>query len=147
MRQQKTRQSSKARLTGGPTNDANDSNWDGRPTVENCEFGNAWGGIAQRRKTRRSVEGWTGTHFYSYSYVPLLEKANVPFIKFHSKRHTAASLALADGESVKLVSEMLGHSDASITLNVYPHVLPTQHRERADRMGQLLAGAAGGAAW
>jgi integrase len=83
------------------------------------------------------------THFRSYSYMPLLTKAGLPFIKFHSTRHTAASLALADGESVKLVSEMLGHSDASITLNVYAHVLPTQHRKRADRMGELLTVAAG----
>ena len=83
------------------------------------------------------------THFRSYSYIPLLKRAGLPFIKFHSTRHTAASLALADGESVKQVSEMLGHSDASITLNVYAHVLPTQHRRRANRMGEMLTGAAG----
>jgi integrase len=83
------------------------------------------------------------THFRSYSYQPLLARAGVPFVKFHTTRHTAASLALADGESVKLVSEMLGHSNASITLNVYAHVLPTQHRARADRMGELLAVSAG----
>ena len=83
------------------------------------------------------------THFRKYSYLPLVEKAGLPFIKFHSLRHTAASLALADGENVKVVSEMLGHADASITLNVYAHVMPTQHRNRADRMGEMLTGTAG----
>jgi hypothetical protein len=113
-------------LTGANTYNGN-TGW----ATEGFMFRNSNGGPLRR------------THFRSYSYVPLLKKAELPFIKFHSTRHTAASLALADGESVKLVSEMLGHSDASITLNVYAHVLPTQHRKRADRMGQLLTGTAG----
>jgi integrase len=108
-------------------------------------------------RKRMLAKGWTDgyvfrnrrggpvyrNHFRTFSYKPLLERAGVPYIKFHTTRHTAASLALADGESVKLVSEMLGHANASITLNVYAHVLPTQHRARANRMGEMLGTAAG----
>lgn len=43
---------------------------------------------------------------------------------FHSLRHTHATWLLLSGVDIKTVSERLGHSDASITLKVYAHVLP-----------------------
>lgn len=49
-------------------------------------------------------------------------------IRLHDLRHTAASLMLADGVPVKIVQEMLGHSDPSITLAIYTHTTDAQHR-------------------
>ncbi|QIY57824.1 tyrosine-type recombinase/integrase [Streptomyces sp. RPA4-5] len=56
----------------------------------------------------------------------------------HALRHFYASVLLDAGESVKAVSEYLGHSDPAMTLRVYAHLIPTS-RERARRaVDQLL---------
>ena len=65
------------------------------------------------------------------SYVPLLARAGVPKIRFHDLRHTAATLMLAQGVHYKIASEMLGHSQSSITMDLYSHVSPTMQREAA----------------
>jgi integrase len=48
----------------------------------------------------------------------------LPVIRLHDLRHTHATLLLAAGEPVKVVSERLGHASATITLTVYQHVHP-----------------------
>ncbi len=50
-------------------------------------------------------------------------------IRLHDARHTCASLLLASGVPVKVVSELLGHADVTITLSVYQHTTGEQHRE------------------
>ncbi|HEY6117303.1 MAG TPA: tyrosine-type recombinase/integrase, partial [Candidatus Dormibacteraeota bacterium] len=52
----------------------------------------------------------------------------------HKLRHTAASLAIAAGADVKVVQLMLGHKDASMTLNVYGHLFPDRLDEVADAL-------------
>ena len=47
----------------------------------------------------------------------------------HSLRHTFATLSLEAGRSVKLVSQQLGHRDASLTLNTYAHALPDEETD------------------
>lgn len=69
----------------------------------------------------------------------LLRKANLPDIRFHDLRHTFATLALSQGVSVKVVQEMLGHSDASMTLKVYSHTTPGMQREAAKKMDEITA--------
>lgn len=72
-------------------------------------------------------------------YKQLLKEANLPDIRFHDLRHTAASLMLKQGASVKVVQERLGHSDAAMTLNVYSHVIPGMQREAAEKMDEITA--------
>jgi integrase len=55
------------------------------------------------------------------SFYPLLEHAGLPRIRFHDLRHTAATTLLAKGLPVNAVSELLGHSNAAITVGVYGH--------------------------
>lgn len=50
----------------------------------------------------------------------------------HKLRHTAASLSIAAGADVKVIQQMLGHADASITLNTYGHLFPDRLDEVAD---------------
>lgn len=69
-----------------------------------------------------------------------LLRLGLPEIRFHDLRHTAATLLLARGVHVKVVSELLGHSDIAITLRVYGHVLPHMHGIAADVMDTMLAG-------
>jgi integrase len=56
----------------------------------------------------------------------------------HILRHSAATLLLSRGVSVKVVSEMLGHADAGITLSIYAHVLPEMQDGAADTMDDAL---------
>ena len=74
------------------------------------------------------------------SFARLCASAKVKRITFHGLRHTSATLLLAAGEPVHIVSERLGHSDVSITLNVYAHVLKTHQKGAAERIGALLHG-------
>ena len=52
---------------------------------------------------------------------------------------TAATLLLTKNVHVKVVSEMLGQSSITITLNTYSHYVPSLHDEAADVMDSLLS--------
>lgn len=72
------------------------------------------------------------------SFRPLLERAGLPVIRFHDLRHTAATLLLGKGIHPKVVSELLGHSQVGVTLDLYSHVTPTMHQEAARTFDDLL---------
>jgi integrase len=59
----------------------------------------------------------------------LLKNAGLPQIRFHDLRHSAASIWLALGINPKIIQELLGHSNISITLDTYSHILPIMHKE------------------
>ncbi len=73
-------------------------------------------------------------------YRRLVRKAELPYIRFHDLRHTAATLLIARGVNIKVVSEMLGHSSIAITLGIYGHVLPHMQQQAADVMDAMLQG-------
>ena len=77
------------------------------------------------------------------SLQPLLQRAGLPIIRFHDLRHTAATLLLAQGVHPKIVQERLGHSQISLTLDTYSHILPGMGREAASKIDQLLTRSAG----
>lgn len=57
------------------------------------------------------------------------DAAGIPRRCFHTLRHTHATMLLAAGVTPKVVQERLGHSDISITLGTYGHVLPTMQED------------------
>ena len=59
-------------------------------------------------------------------------------IRFHDLRHTCASLLLAQGVSPRVVMDVLGHSQLSITMDLYSHVMPSALRDAADAMDRAL---------
>ena len=73
-----------------------------------------------------------------HNFKRLLKKAELPDIRFHDLRHTAATLMLQQGVHPKVVQERLGHSDISMTLNTYSHVLPVMQDEAAEKLDVLL---------
>jgi integrase len=74
----------------------------------------------------------------SKDFKDTLKMARLPNIRFHDLRHTAASLMLLQGIHPKIVQERLGHSDISLTLNTYSHVIPTMQEEAAEKMDEIL---------
>ena len=71
----------------------------------------------------------------------VLKGAGLPRQRFHDLRHAAASYMLAAGVPARVVMETLGHSEISLTLNTYSHVLPGLGRDAADRMDAFLGAA------
>ena len=61
----------------------------------------------------------------------VVKKYDLPGITFHELRHTCASLMISEGANVKVVSDRLGHADASITLNTYTHTLESAKKASA----------------
>lgn len=70
----------------------------------------------------------------------LLEEAGLPSIRFHDLRHTFATHALTSGVDAKTLAGILGHTNASFTLDTYTHVTPDM-REAA---GGIVRGFHGG---
>ncbi len=73
-------------------------------------------------------------------FVKLAKTTGLRRIRLHDTRHTAASLMLASGVQVKVVSEMLGHSSPTITLSIYAHVLPGMAETAGEALSTSLLG-------
>lgn len=83
---------------------------------------------------QRNTNAWRG-------FRRLLARAGLPAdFRFHDRRSTAASIAIADGANLFEVSRVLGHRDVRTTANQYGHLFPEGRREMAERMGRLVLG-------
>lgn len=67
-----------------------------------------------------------------------LAKLGLPHVRFHDLRHGVASLLLAQGVPLKIVSETLGHSTIAITADTYSHLDREQRRQSADAVERAL---------
>jgi integrase len=72
------------------------------------------------------------------SFWKLLDRAGLPRMRFHDLRHSCASLLLVQGVPARVVMETLGHSNISITMDTYTHVLPELQRQASDAMDRAL---------
>ena len=70
----------------------------------------------------------------------LAREVHLPIIRLHDLRHTHATLSLRAGVHVKIVSERLGHSSVTITLDTYSHAIPGLQRDAAERLAALIPG-------
>jgi integrase len=107
--------------------------------------------ILQREAKLKAGETWVehnlvfctprGDYFGEQVLEPfkrLLKRVGLPNIRFHDLRHSTATLLLSIGVHPKIVQETLGHSQISITMNLYSHVMPTMQREAMERLTALL---------
>jgi integrase len=72
-----------------------------------------------------------------------LKAAGVQDINFHALRHTFATRALEAGMDIKVLSSILGHAQASTTLNLYAHALPDHKKHSMDKMSSFYGSALG----
>src|SRR5713101_4121478 len=103
-----------------------------RQNTERLDAGRAWHDtdLVFCRRNGYPLNGSVVTHHFQR----LLEQAGLPKRRFHDLRHSCATLLLAQGVSPRVVMEVLGHSQISLTMNTYAHVLPEMRRDAADRM-------------
>src|SRR5688572_27563484 len=69
----------------------------------------------------------------------LLVSAGVPIVRFRDLRHTAATLLLAQGVDPRTIMEILVHSQISLTLNTYSHILPALPADAAATLDAVLS--------
>jgi site-specific recombinase XerD len=74
------------------------------------------------------------------SFWPLLDKAEIPHIRFHDLRHTAATLLLQQGVHPQVVSELLGHNSIGLTLDIYSHVISDMQQQAVAAIHTLFRG-------
>jgi integrase len=110
----------------------------GRQAVERLAAGERWVDLDLVFPSERGTlaDGPNVTHRFH----KLLKRAKLPQMRFHDLRHACASLLLVQGVHPRVVMETLGHSQISLTMNTYCHVLPVLQREAADRMELVLTG-------
>jgi integrase len=67
-----------------------------------------------------------------------IQEAGLPDIRFHDLRHYHASYLLSQGINPKVVQERLGHSQISLTLDTYSHVIPSLQKEAAAKVNEMF---------
>lgn len=107
---------------------------------------------AQQLRQQDTVEGW-GNHDLVFPNLSggylhpnhmgemfrnLLKEAGLPHMHFHDLRHSAATILLCMGVNIKAIQELLGHSDISITLRTYSHLLPSMQQEVVEKWDDLF---------
>lgn len=68
----------------------------------------------------------------------ILKKSNLPDIRFHDLRHTFATHAIANGVDAKTLSNILGHTNASFTLDTYTHITTDMQQNASDIVGSFM---------
>ena len=76
---------------------------------------------------------------YAYNRMKtVLKNTGLPSIRFHDLRHTFATHALAGGVDAKTLSGILGHTNASFTLDTYTHVTGDMQKQAANTVCDFM---------
>ena len=76
------------------------------------------------------------SHLCSRIWHPLLATAGLRRVKFHTLRHTYASLLIMRGESLPYIKDQLGHSSIQVTVDLYGHLIPGLNRGAVDALAE-----------
>ena len=68
----------------------------------------------------------------------LVSRDFVRYIRFHDLRHSTATMLLSMGVHPKVVQELLGHNQISMTMDIYSHVMPTLQQEAMNKLNDTL---------
>ncbi len=100
----------------------------------------AWGPAWQDTGLVFTREDGTGYHpdFVTYRFEKLVAHHGLPRISLHKLRHLAASLQIAAGVDIAIVSKRLRHSSIKITNDTYGHMIGTIGRQAAEAAAALV---------
>ena len=68
----------------------------------------------------------------------ILQRAGITHIGIHALRHTFASQLFANKVDIKVISKLLGHSDVSVTYNIYIHLMQEELPDAPTSLDSLL---------
>jgi integrase len=71
-------------------------------------------------------------------FEPALKKAKIDRIRFHDLRHTYASIQIDLGENPKYIQNQMGHASINVTFDIYGHLIKTENKEAAKRLGDAI---------
>ena len=108
-----------------------------------------------KNRKEKAISDWIFPNFYhpenpinpqsAYTHLKvLLKQAELPLIRFHDLRHTFATHAIAGGVDAKTLSGILGHTNASFTLDTYTHVTTDMQKSAAKIVGNFMDEIIGG---
>lgn len=78
--------------------------------------------------------------YFSQTFDRTVKRLKLPKIRLHDLRHTHATLGLAAGIPVKVMSDRLGHATTSFTQDIYMHAIPAMEDDAADQIADLVFG-------
>lgn len=84
--------------------------------------------------------GYFNPNYLLRVFKKLLREAGLPHMHFHDLRHSAATILLSMGVNMKVIQELLGHSDISITLGLYSHLLPNMQQDVVNKWEDAFKG-------
>lgn len=91
-------------------------------------------------KSRHKGTPMDGHNMVRRIFEPTAKLAELRRIRFHDLRHSFASMLIAQGENIKYIQKVMGHSSIQVTLNVYSHLLPDAGEQAAKRLDDLVFG-------
>lgn len=85
-------------------------------------------------RTGRRLRESSALHFFQRR----LAEEGLPKMRLHDLRHGVASLMVAKGTHMRVVSEQLGHSNPAFTARVYAHISPSQVQEAVNLLNRRV---------
>jgi integrase len=73
-------------------------------------------------------------------FYELRRRAGLEWLRLHDLRHAFATFLLDQGEELRTVMELLGHSTIRLTADTYGHVLPARARKATEAIDNILGG-------
>ena len=81
---------------------------------------------------------YTERRSFRRKYYNFMKEIDLQPLKFHSLRHTFASINIENGADIKTISEILGHSDIDVTLKVYTHTSEKAKKKAIEKFNEIF---------
>jgi integrase len=110
----------------------------GRQEAVQAAAGTAWqdrAGLIFTDAVGRPLDPRSASHAFQLAR----QRLGLPPVRFHDLRHSAATLMLAEGVPLAVISEWLGHAGIAITASHYAAIVPQLRRDAADAMDRAMS--------
>jgi len=82
--------------------------------------------------------GYFNPRYLEKTFSKIIKESGLPPIHLHDLRHSGASILLSMGINIKIIQQILGHSNISITLDTYSHLLPSMQDDAVNMWDKLF---------